>query len=193
MYAFGMMDERVRPFVFLVRTWEKEYKQRQYNSREFLTNFQITYMALSFLQQLKEPVLPTYDQIVKQLSENAQDDGFLAKYFIFDLNQIQFQSKNTNTIYELFCEFLEYYSTFNFAENMITLRTTEKLTKVEPWPLYLDNIFVKNSGWGDSVTEMECTYFKSKANGALKELQQSQCKTNDGQPWGLLNIMPLLK
>lgn len=194
MYTFGTLDPRVRPFVFLCRTWEKEFKERQFNSREFLTNFQLTYMALSFLQHLKDPVLPTYDQIMEQLTGNnpEQANALVNKDFMFDRNCIQFKSNNVSTVHELFCQFLEYYSEFNFAENMISLRTTEKLSKVEEWPLCLDNVFVKDAAWGDTVTEFECSYFKLKAKEALNELNQSQQRTND-EPWGLLKAMPLLK
>lgn len=190
MYTFGTFDERVKPFVFLVRTWEKEFKERPFNSRDYFTNFQLTYMALSFLQQVKEPILPTYDDILKQLALN--DTDLSDKDFFLDLSRIHFKSKNTSTVPELFCQFLEYYSTFNFAENMITLKTTEMLPKVEAWPLYLDNVFVKNTGWGDTVTEIECNYFKLKSEEALNELIKSQHRTGD-EAWGLLKIMPLLK
>lgn len=194
MYTFGTFDDRVKPFVFLVRTWEKEFKERAFNSREYFTNFQLTYMALSFLQQVKEPLLPTYDEILKQLGLNDIDlsENHSDKDFFLDLSRIQFESKNTSTVPELFCEFLEYYSKFNFAENMITLKTTEMLPKVQAWPLYLDNVFVKNTGWGDTVTEFECNYFKIKCEEALNELIKSQHRTGDGN-WGLLKIMPILK
>lgn len=194
MYTFGAFDDRVKPFVFLVRAWETEFKERAFKSREYFTNFQLTYMALSFLQQVKEPVLPTYNEILKQLGLNDTDliDNLSDKDFFFDLSRIQFKSKNTSTVPELFCQFLEYYSNFNFAENMITLKTTEILPKVEEWPLYLDNVFVKNAGWGDTVTKFECDYFRLKSVEALNELIKSEHRTGD-EAWGLLKIMPLLK
>lgn len=195
MYTFGKLDPRVKPFTFLTRIWEKEFKERQFKSRENLTNFQLTYMALSFLQNLNEPVLPTYNEIVEQLTNNdaKQLRDLLNQDFMFDVSRIQFKSKNTSSVYELFKQFLEYYTNFDFTEHMITLKTTEKISKIEPYPLYLENIFVENGVWGDSVSEFECNYFKLKTNEALKELQHSQKKAGNDEAWGLLKVLPLLK
>lgn len=194
MYLMGIMDTRIRPFVFLVRRWAYEFKITQYGSRDTFTNFQLSYMALSFLQNVREPVLPTATEICKQ--HKIDSNGAIARHgnsFLFDINQITFKTKNTSTIFELFLQFLEFYDSYDLGGNMITLRTTEKIPKNDPSPLYLENIFDPAFSWGGNVSEAEVNTFKIMTRETLQELTQCFEKNKKNEKWGLLELFSHLE
>lgn len=197
MYALGMLDSRVRPFVFLVRRWAKEFKLTRHGPGDSMTNFQISYMALSFLQNLNEPVLPTFSEMIHILESYGTEkfDDFSNKSFIFDLNKIRFQSKNTSTIFELFRQFLEYYLNFDFDEYMITLREVGNFRKNDKGrALYLDNMFRPTAAWGDNVSRFEIDTFKIMIREAIDEVDQItlEPQENDDE-WGILGLLTHLK
>lgn len=196
MYALGVLDARVRPFVFLVRRWAKEFKLTRHGPGDSLTNFQISYMALSFLQNLKEPVVPTFNDMIRMMKVcGTQDlDDFSNKAFIFDFDQIRFKSNNTSSIFELFCQFLEYYEPFNFEKYMITLKTTGKVLKEEARSLHLENMFRREAAWGDNVSQFEINTMKIMIRETLEELNHINLEPGsvDGD-WGLLGLLTHLK
>lgn len=196
MYSMGLMDQRIKPFIFLIRRWANEFGVTT-KRRENFTNFQLSYMCLSFLQQLKEPMIPTFEDVMHQMSANQSENeaNFTDKAFIFDFARFNFDTKNTNTLLELFVQFLEYYESFDFSKNMITVRKTGIIPKPDPAPLYLENIFDFNNPWGSNVSHAECTTLQIMLQETLQELEQcSLAPAHDiQQNWGLLEILSRLK
>lgn len=196
MYALGMLDSRVRPFVFLVRRWAKEFKLTRHGPGDSMTNFQISYMALSFLQNVAEPVIPTFNDMIHILESygTKQFDDFSNKSFIFDLNKIRFQSKNTLMIFELFRQFLEYYQDFDFDQYMITLREVGKFPKKDGRALYLENMFRPTAVWGDNVSRFEIDTLKIMAREAIDEVDQINLVSHKNEDeWGILSLLTHLK
>lgn len=192
MYVMGLMDARVRPFISLVRRWAYEFKVTQSGSRDKFTNFQLTYMALCFLQHVKDPVLPTAAEIFNQHQINSNNAvERYASTFLFDINQIKFKTNNTSSIFELFIQFLEFYQAFDIGGNIITIGTTDIIQKTDPEssPLLLENIFDSASSWGGNVSEGECNTFKLLAKETLLELTNKDfSKTRKNEKWGLLEL-----
>lgn len=196
MYAVGLLDARIRPFIFMVRRWAKEFEITRYNARDNFTNFQLSYMCLSFLQQLKEPLVPTFEEVLRQIGKNQPKsiENIVKDSFIFNFDQFQFKTKNTSTVLELFAQFLEYYESYDFNTHMITVRTTEKIPKPDPSPLYLDNVFDTTHFWGGNVSEAECSTLKIMTRETLQELEHCSSKPTDkDKDWGLLEIISKLK
>lgn len=196
MYAMGLLDPRIRPFIFMVRQWAKEFILNRYQRKEYFTNFQISYMCLSFLQQLKEPLMPTFEDVMKQIgnSQSKNIGNILRESFIFDLDRFQFHTKNTSTVLELFQQFLNHYATYDLSTYMVTVRTTEKLAKPEPANLFLENVFDSTVPWGGNVSDAECSTLKIMALESLKKLELCSGKPSDpSQDWGLLEIISTLK
>lgn len=122
-----MLDRRARPFIFMVRRWAKEFEITRYTARNNFTNFQLSYMCLTFLQQLKQPIIPTFDDIMRQMDSTNSNYQKLKRQrnvfiFIFDCVSFQFETKNTDTVLELFKQFLDYHEAFDFSKYMISLR-----------------------------------------------------------------------
>lgn len=196
MYAMGMLDARVRPFIFMVRRWAKEFDVTQYNARENFTNFQLSYMCLSFLQQLKEPVIPTFEEIMRQIGNNESKNvgNIVKEAFIFSFDRFQFKTKNQDTVLELFKQFLLYFESFDFAKYMVTVRSTEMRPKPDPSPLHLENVFDSNNPWGGNVSDAETSTLKIMIRESLQELEQCSTKPSEkDQNWGLLEIISKLK
>lgn len=196
MYAMGLLDPRIRPFIFMVRRWAKEFEVTTYNRRETFTNFQLTYMCMGFLQQLKEPLIPIFSEVMRQVcdSESKSEDVIAKETFIFNFDRFQFKTKNTSTVLELFHEFLNYYAAYDFSTYMITLRTAQLLPKPDPSPVYLENLFDPKNPWGGNVSDAECSTMKIMIQETLQELKQCAMKPVDkNQDWGLLEIISKLK
>lgn len=191
-----MLDSRVRPFVFLVRRWAKEFKLTRHGPGDSMTNFQISYMALSFLQNVAEPVIPTFDDMIHTLESYGTEkfDDFSNKSFIFDLNKIRFQSKNTSTIFELFRQFLEYYQDYDFDRYIITLRQVGKFPKKDARALYLENMFRPSAVWGDNVSRFEIDTVKVMIREAIDEIDHINLEPQENDDeWGILGLLTHLK
>lgn len=196
MYTMGMLDRRIRPFIFMVRRWAKEFEITRYNARDNFTNFQLSYMCLSFLQQLKQPIIPTFDEVMRQMDQTKSKDGAntVRNMFMFDCDRFQFETKNSDTVLELFKQFLDYYEEFDFSKYMISLRSIEQRPKPDPSPLYLENIFDSTHPWGGNVSDAETSTFKIMIRQTQEEMDQCSSKPNDqNQDWGLLEIISKIK
>lgn len=106
-YTFSQLDPRVRPLAFYIRRWAEESKviHGQQPSPN-ITNYMLTCMVISFLQQLKEPVLPPAQTFSTHLSEPST-----AHYITKATN---FVSKNDSSLHTLLVDFFTFYSKFNF-------------------------------------------------------------------------------
>lgn len=189
MYAMGLLDTRIRPFIYLVRQWAKEFGITRYNQKQTFTNFQLSYMCMSFLKQLNEPLIPTYEQVRQYLADKEATDPM----FIFNIDQIPFTCTNTSTVLELFQQFLDYYGAFEFDKYVITLRANNKLPMPQCAPVYLDNMFNPANAWGLNVAPTECNSLKIMAQETLQELSQCSTQPDHQRDWGLLEILSKLK
>lgn len=196
MYTMGLLDPRIRPFVFMVRQWAREFDVTSHHRRATITNFQLSYMCLAFLQRLKEPLIPTFNDVMHQIDEDEprRTDKPTEGAFILNSYRLQFKTKNTSTVLELFKQFLEYYETYDMSTYMVTLRTTENVRKPDHSALYIENIFDPKTPWGANVSDSECDTMRIMIRETLYELEQcTMTKSDPNQNWGLLEILSKLK
>lgn len=196
MYALGVIDPRVRPFIFLVRRWAREFKITKHGPNDRFTNFQLSYVALSFLQNLKEPVLPTFSEIVQMMKNgHGNDESYdpMKQFYFIDLDHIPFQSKNTSSIFELFCQFMDYYRTFDFSKYMITLNTRGKIAKTHTESLHLQNIFNSEATLAGNISESELRTLQIMMEETLDELEHISQKPDGSDEWGILGLILHLK
>lgn len=180
----------------MVRRWAKEFEITRYNARDNFTNFQLSYMCLSFLQQLKEPIIPTLDDVIRQMdcTNSNGSSSTDRKIFMFDCDRFQFETKNTDTVLELFKQFLDYYEAFDFSKYMISLRSIEQRLKPDPSPVYLENVFDSTHPWGGNVSDAETSTFKIMIRQTQQEMEQCSAKPNNqAEDWGLLEIISKIK
>lgn len=193
MYIFANLDKRVQPFIFTVRRWAKEFKITKSNFGDNFTNFQFTYMALYFLQNLDEPILPVFDDLIEK-SQSKDANKSVKSTFLHGLYEMPFQSKNKSSLTELFIQFLEFYESFDFSNRMISLKTRKVQSKTDPSPLVLENVFVPNASWGHNVSEYECNTLKIMIRETFSELEDCNTQPIDkNQRWGLLELFSNIK
>lgn len=168
MYALGESDARVKPFVLLIHKWAAASGLAKVSKGKF-HSIQLTYLAMSFLQQLSQPILPPLEKFYT--IHNAGESNVS-----INMHPIEFQTNNTNTIGELFREFLEYYVAFDVNANVVTMRTVEKLSKPpvksapvvvgkgakkkqHVIPMYLEKIFFPDENFAENITDIDYEIF----------------------------------
>lgn len=152
-------------------------------------------MVISFLQQLQKPILPTVHELqVKARKVDVRLSDENRRYtFLRDPNEIQFKTQNTSTLEELFLQFLEFYGTFDFSKQLISLLISNK-PKIEPSALQISNPFEMEQNWGRNVSSDECLAFKMSAQNTLADLIDiDDLRKPNKNRWGLLSILPNLK
>lgn len=196
MYALGVIDPRVRPFIFLIRRWAREFKITKHGPNDRFTNFQLSYVALSFLQNLKEPVLPTFSEMLHMMkAAHRNDESYdpMKQFYFINLDHIHFQSKNTNSLFELFCQFMDYYRTFDFSKYVITLNARGKIEKTHAQPLQLQNLFNADTTIAENISEQELQTLKIMMEETLGELEHISLKPDGSDEWGILGLILHLK
>lgn len=114
--------------------------------------------------------------------------------FMFDCDRFQFETKNSDTVLELFTQFLDYYEAFDFSKYMISMRSIEMRQKPDPSPLCLENVFDSTHPCGGNVSDAETSTLKIMIRQTQQELEQCSTKPNDqNQDWGLLEIISKIK
>lgn len=146
------------------------------------------------MQQIPKPILPTVKQLIvtaRPEDERHTIDG--ENYsFLRDLSQLDFETKNADSLEELFMQFLEYYGTFDFKQNLINLYNTGTFPKLVETGLQIMNPFAVEQNWGRTVTSDDCADIRIEAQTALGDLLD-EFENGKGKRWGLLAIFNDLK
>lgn len=194
LYALGELDARVRPFILLVHKWAAAVGLAKVSKGKF-QSIQLTYLAIHFLQQLPQPMLPPLQPFYTVHSAECQ-----ANAATIDVQPIDFKPTNTDSIGALFRQFLLYYAAFDVNTTVITTRTVEKLAKPVPdtsnapppsvvegkvsrkkstpvvRPMYMEKIFVPNGNIADNITDIDHSMFLIQIENTLKTLDRSSDK-----------------
>lgn len=181
MYVYGALDPRVRPLIFLIRAWGKEFGITKFYPKDTFTNFHLSYMAISFLIQLKEPVLPTLKDLHGQSSESSP--------FLFDLDRITFKTENTDSIIDLFVQFLQFYEKFDMKKYLVTVRSHDAIERAEPSSAHLENVFEPESPWGINISSNECRALQIMCFEALAELEHLRQKEMNNKGWCITDFL----
>lgn len=156
LYTFGEIDERVRPLVFFLRAWAKEFDIIQTFPALGLSNFMITCLVIFFLQQLQKPILPPAESFLTfpEVNENVQ--------FITDTSKLNFRSENTNTLAELLAEFFDYYSSFDFNKDAASITYGLKKSNIGNDSMFIYNPLDHGLNVSRNVTDFERSQFVEK-------------------------------
>ena len=96
LYLFGEIDERVRPLTFCIRKWASITGLTNPSPGRWISNFSLTVLVIFFLQQMKKPILPPLNVLVKaaRKTDIRVADECINCTFLRDLNQLEFQTKH---------------------------------------------------------------------------------------------------
>lgn len=178
LYLFGEIDARVRPLNFFMRRWAEEWKvTRVIRPGPWISNFTLSCIVLFFLQQLKQPILPTIDELKRQARDRDKrpmtDNSDCI--FLRDINQLRFQTANTDSLEQLIGQFFDFCASTDFATNIISLNTGQMLPNSVSKPMHIVNPLEPEHNVSANVSHQEIVDFTMKAKQAGKlfyELQQ---------------------
>lgn len=165
-YTFGELDERVRPLVFFIRTWAKEYGIIQPFPSLSISNFMLTCLVIFFLQRLPKPLLPPADTFVKR-RETSNDQ---LRYITDSAALHNFKSENTSTLAELVVEFFEFYKNFNYSTDAISITNGAIKANISADSIYIYNPLECGVNVSRNICDFERNQFIEKCEFAHRAL-----------------------
>ncbi|CAG9802006.1 unnamed protein product [Chironomus riparius] len=192
LYLYGEIDERVRPLVFCLRKWASVVGLTNSSSPgRWITNFSLTVMVLFFLQNVKNPILPSMSVLTKSASPNdirVTDDNINCT-FLRDLNKLSFKIENTESLHHLLLQFFEFYSTFNFQQNGISLIEGRPIVKPDHSAIWITNPLEPLLNVSKNVSYEELEKLKLETRNAAWILESTIDKNKDPSSWGLMSLL----
>lgn len=174
-WSLGGLDERVRPLMFFVRRWANEWRvTRTIRPGPWMTNFTLSCLVLFFLQQLKQPILPTMDQLKQQahpLGDKILIDN-IDSTFLRDFNRLEFTTHNTDPLDELIEQFFTFCTEFSFSRNGISLNTGSVCTKDGRAAMHIVNPMEPDLNVSVNISHHEVIDFQRKTEDAHRYFRQ---------------------
>lgn len=191
LYIYGEIDERVRPLVFCLRKWASLVGLTNSSTPgRWITNFSLTVMVLFFLQNIKKPILPSMNALIKSATPNdirVTEDNINCT-FLRDLNKLTFKTENTESLHHLLLQFFEFYSSFNFQQSGISLREGRSITKPDHSAIWITNPLEPLLNVSKNISHEELEKLKLETRNAAWILESTIDKNKDPSSWGLLNL-----
>lgn len=189
LYMFGQIDERVRPITFCIRKWAHSVGLTNSSPGRWISNFSLTMLVVYFLQQLKNPVLPSVNKLIEAATKDdfrlTEDD--INCTFLRDLNSLNFQKKNDDASGQLLLQFFEFFSQFDFQNKAISLNEGKSLLKPDHSAMYIINPLEKTLNVSKNVSLEETERFRIAVRNAAWILE-SDVQKSSTESWGLLNL-----
>lgn len=134
-YTFSEVDARVQPFILFVRQWAQEAQiSAKVQPSNKLTNFMLTCLGIFYLQQLRKPILPPANKLV-----TFDLDEFGETICQIDASKLEFCGENKDSLEELVLGFFEFYSSFDYTSNALSILTGEIAANATYDPIYIVN------------------------------------------------------
>ncbi|XP_017086763.1 poly(A) RNA polymerase, mitochondrial [Drosophila eugracilis] len=198
LYIFGEMDNRVRPLTFCIRRWAQTCGLTNPSPGRWISNFSLTCLVMFFLQQLRQPILPTIGALVKAAEPGDlrfTEDGINCT-FARDVERLGFKSRNQSSLSELLLQFFEFYSQFDFHNRAISLNEGRPLSKPDHSAMYILNPLEQLLNVSKNVSLEECERLRIEVRNAAwvleSEVENASLSEEEGErkelSWGLLNL-----
>lgn len=176
MHLFGEIDARVRPLCFFVRRWANEWKiTRIIRPGPWISNFTLTCLVLFFLQQLKQPILPSIDELKRQArnSDKRPITDDIDCIFLRDISLLSFKTTNTDTLEELIQQFFVFFTNFDFRIVKISLNAghTLPISDATKNPMHIINPLEPERNISMNVSLQETFNFQLKSKQASNSFQ----------------------
>lgn len=194
LYMFGQIDERVRPLTFCIRKWAQSVGLTNSSPGRWISNFSLTMLVIFFLQQLKNPVLPSVNKLIEAATKDdfriTEDD--INCTFLRDLNNLNFIKTNTDVPGHLLLQFFEFFSQFDFQNKAISLNVGNSILKPEHSAMYIVNPLETILNVSKNVSLEETERFRIEVRNAAWILE-SEGQKSSSKSWGLLNLFKTSK
>lgn len=120
LYTLGQTDERLRALVVTIRRWAKSQQLTSPHPGQWITNFTLTIMAVFFMQQRQ--LLPPLNQLKRDMPKTGGTVG-----------------GDADDLETLLLQFFQFYSTFDYKNNAISVIEGVTYPKPEFGFLYIEN------------------------------------------------------
>ncbi|KAH8245725.1 hypothetical protein KR038_001219 [Drosophila bunnanda] len=206
LYMFGELDVRVRPLTFSIRRWAQSCGLTNPSPGRWISNFSLTCLVMFFLQQLRQPILPTIAALTKAAEPSDMritEDGINCT-FARDLERLAFRSRNQSSLSELLLQFFEFYSQFDFHNRAISLNEGRALSKPDHSAMYIVNPLEQLLNVSKNVSLEECERLRIEVRNAAwvleSEVESASLSPEAGEghnnninerlemSWGVLNL-----
>lgn len=107
--------------------------------------------------------------------------------FLRDVNKLMFQSENRSSLENLLLQFFEFYSTFDFSDNAISINEGKIIRKLDHSPLYIVNPLETSLNVSKNVSYEECEKLQIEMKNAAWHLDTIRNK--DLPNWGLTGLL----
>lgn len=155
LYTFGKIDVRVRPLVFYIRAWAKEFDIIQSYPSFGVSNFMLTCLVIAFLQTIQKPILPPSDDFILL---HEVDDAI----HVTDVSKLNFKTENTSTLAELVLEFFDFYSSFNFNKDALSISAGRIKANISSDSMFVYNPLDISLNVTRNVSDLERNQFVEK-------------------------------
>lgn len=192
LYMFTQIDDRVSPLVSTIRRWAQTNRVTNASPGVWISNFSLTCLVIFYLQQLREPVLPTINSLIQQArpqdKRTSNEAGELQGTFLRDLNQLKFTKVNTDSLDQLLIGFFEFYSAMSFSERAISLNDAKLHPKPDNSAVYIINPLEPSLNVTKNMSFEECQRFRTEVQQAGWMLESAEKRASKSDTWGLLNL-----
>lgn len=178
LYIFGNFDDRVRPLVFTVKMWAREINLTNDIPGRWITNFSLSLLVLFYLQQ--EQIIPDINTLVKQAENDdvrITNEGINCT-FLRDVSKLPRINKNKKTLDQLLLGFFDYYASFDFQTNAISLNFGKTINKPEFNALYIVNPLEVHFNVSKNMSSEEMERFRIELRNAAWLIESSLINTN---------------
>lgn len=119
--SYSDIDWRVKPLILIIKYWA-DFHEINDASQKTISSYSYALMAIYYMQAVcKPPVLP----VLQKLNPEKYNIKTDIRTLRLNDNENSWTSTNTQSLGELFVGFLEFYTSFNFSEYVISVRTGE--------------------------------------------------------------------
>lgn len=119
LYCYSQLDWRLRPLTLVVKLWAQHHNINDAKNMT-ISSYSLVLMVIHFLQYgVSPPILPCLHAMYP--------DKFVRMSDISNLDLMEtmepYKNDNTQSLGELFMQFLEYYANFDYTQYAISVRT----------------------------------------------------------------------
>lgn len=124
--AYVDIDERTSQLFCVVKRMAKSCGIAD-ATKGSLSSYAWALLVIHYLQRLYPPILPVLQEVKRGMSKPTV--GVNGWNVWFSEDRVKMEPYNTMTMTQLFKGFYRYYSVFNFNTSVVTIRTSEALTR----------------------------------------------------------------
>lgn len=123
LHCYSQLDWRLRPLVLVTKLWA-QYHNINNAKNMTISSYSLVLMVIHFLQcGVSPPVLPCLHEMFPEKFNIILKSNDLGGFVDQHEDIGPYESQNMQTLGELFLNFLEYYSNFDYTQYAISVRT----------------------------------------------------------------------